>query len=86
MMSCPLLAGMSMHALGHWSGGSHSEWDTKAATLITPHYEEGNGSPQAHTMTLSPWYYNAPLHQAKQGMFYSNMHRKNIYRNVKIRH
>ena len=53
MMSCPLLAGKSVHAPGHLSGGGHSEWDARVATLVTHlHYKGENGSPQAHTVTL----------------------------------
>ena len=55
MMSCPLLAGKSAHAPGHLSGGSHSEQDTKVATLVAPSLQRGKWWPQAHTMTLSPW-------------------------------
>ena len=44
MMSYLLLAGKSVHASGYLSGGSHSEQNAKANTLIGPHFEEGNGS------------------------------------------
>ena len=36
MMSYLLLAGKSAHAPCHLSGGSHSEQDAEAATLVTP--------------------------------------------------
>ena len=36
MMSCSLLAGNSAHAPGHLSRGSCSEWNPKAAALVTP--------------------------------------------------
>ena len=35
MMSCPLLAGKSVHAPGHLSRDSYSEWDARAAALVT---------------------------------------------------
>ena len=44
MMSYLLLVGKSVHAPGHLSGGSHSEWNAEANGLIGPHFEERNGS------------------------------------------
>ena len=52
MMSCPLLAGMSAHAPGQLGGGSHSEQDARAATLVAPSSQSGKWWPQVHTMTL----------------------------------
>ena len=72
------LAGRSAHAPGHMSGGSHSEWNAKAAALVAPSLGRGKWWSQVHAVTLSPRYFKAPLHQANQGTFYWNMHKKYI--------
>ena len=53
IMSCLLLAGKSVHALGHLSGGSCSEWSAKANALIGPSLWRGKWQIQAHTVTYT---------------------------------
>ena len=43
MTSYILLEGRSVHAPGHLSVDSHSEWNARVSALIGPHFEEGNG-------------------------------------------
>ena len=59
-----------MHAPGHLSVGSHSEWNTGANTLIGPQLKGGKWLPQAHAVTLSSRYFNGPSHQVNQGNLY----------------
>ena len=44
-----LLAGKSVHAPGHLSGGGCSEWNAKMNSLIGPHSKEENGGSR-HTL------------------------------------
>ena len=57
MTSCPPLAGKSVHAPGHLSGGSHSEWDAGVAALVKPLLQGGKmATPHAFHDIYTAWY------------------------------
>ena len=78
MMSYLLLVGKSVHAPGHLSISSCSEWNTRANALISPQLEREKWQSQAYTVTLSPRYFDVPSHQVNQGTPY----RKHVYKDM----
>ena len=62
--------GKSVHAPGHLSRGSCSEWDAKVAALVAPSLWRGKWWPQEHTVTLSPWVLWCALMSSQPGCIF----------------